>query len=262
MSNDIKYKRLSNLAVLLEENPLAYYWMGFLMADGHFDKSKRIKFVLSQKDEHQVMRLASFVGFTGKIQRHKYYAGFSCQNVDIVPKLCAKFGIVSNKTEHPCKLDFAEDDLFLAAFIGFIDGDGCIKKVYKRKDAGIIIKCHRSWLPVLSYFNKRIQQISKTTCNSNVIVNNAGYASINWTRGLLIRWLKSQSIRMKLPVLERKWNLIDLSLTSRQDVGEQRRIKIAELLQKGFSYKDIARQIGITYSGVYMPQYRRRKGVL
>jgi len=252
-----KSRRVADLSILLKDTPLTYYWMGFLIADGHFAKLTRIKLTVAPKDKKHLEKFARFIHYTAKIKRDGLGIRVQSQNADIVPLICKKFNIVSNKTEHPCRFTFKRSDLFLAALIGFIDGDGCIKKQYKRNDAYITIKCHKSWVNTFRYFDSRVKQISGI--ESKALVKDAEYGVITWSRNLLIQWLKKQAIRMQLPILTRKWDKIDLNYISRQDIGKQRSIKIYNLRKKGNAIKDIAKQLGISYAGVYLALQRRKE---
>ena len=59
-SND--FVRHSKLDVLLDETCINYYWLGFLLADGHFDtKSSRLVFWIDKKDRDQVIKFCEHI---------------------------------------------------------------------------------------------------------------------------------------------------------------------------------------------------------
>lgn len=143
-----------------------------------------------------------------------------------------------------------DDNLFLSLVVGFIDGDGNIKKVTNREDASLTIKCHSSWLNNLDLINNRICNMIGIKCNNIVKLNNQGYARLIWTNSKVLRFLKKSTISLELPVLERKWNLIDENFISRQEIGEKRVNQVRELLENGWSKGNIASYLGVGQSCV------------
>ena len=80
------------------------------------------------------------------------------QNKDICIKLCDKFNIKNNKTYEPMELNnySFNKELLFSLIIGFIDGDGCINKVYKKQDCNLRIHLHSSWLDNLIFIENFI----------------------------------------------------------------------------------------------------------
>jgi len=62
--------RKANLSVLLEETPITYYWIGFLMADGGFTE-RRIQLGVAEKDLDHLEKFRKFVNSTNKIGKVK-----------------------------------------------------------------------------------------------------------------------------------------------------------------------------------------------
>jgi len=54
-------KKLADLSPLLNETLEAYYWMGFIMADGHLSKQNRLTVTLAIKDSDHLLKLKEFV---------------------------------------------------------------------------------------------------------------------------------------------------------------------------------------------------------
>ncbi len=226
-------KKQSDLSILLEENPLTYYWIGFLLADGNFGKTNTIKCTLSSIDKNHLIKLKKFLKIKAlNFEQDKKYSTIKAMDGINVPLICKKFNINSNKTYFPPKTSFIKKiknkDLITALMIGFIDGDGCIRP--KNKSFSLSVKCHSSWLDILSFFAK---EINKT---SNAKINNAGYAYFTITNHSSLKELKKKVLVMKLPVLKRKWDVIDLDFVPHKEALE-RNFKTFEKLYKKF--KDI-----------------------
>lgn len=104
-SRDRRHIDISNL--LLETNE-AYYWAGFLMADGSFDTTvMRMKCALSQKDISHLKLLALFLGAPetaislGNDANNYAYCALSVQDKELLPLFVKKFDLKANKTENP-----------------------------------------------------------------------------------------------------------------------------------------------------------------
>lgn len=202
-SNTRKARRKGDCSVLLQDTPLAYYWIGFIMADGHIHKAKRLKVALSNKDQHHLLTLAWFLQ-VNKVRARPEYSEFSVMDTESIGKLCHKFDIRQNKTIKPCNICWIKKDLLKALFIGFIDGDGSIRKQHGREDACLWIKCHGAWLGNLNIFSQAF--LGK----SQAYLNKDGYANLNIGNHLILKDLKQFAIDNNLPKLERKWKIIDL----------------------------------------------------
>ena len=96
------------------------------------------------------------------------------------------------------------DVLFLSLLVGFIDGDGCIRKQTNRNDCFIQLKGHSAWLSLFQAFEVRLNTIYNSTTNSAKI-NNAGYAYFGISNSKALE-LKKVIEYNQLPVLNRKWN--------------------------------------------------------
>lgn len=245
-------KTMANLGKLKEETAEAYYWMGFLMADGHFSKKCRLKLVLSSKDEYHLLEYGKFIEFKGRFNRRevrnsgKTYlnVGISVMDTKIVAILKDKFDITSNKTKRPPKfLPITEQDLVFAFVIGFIDGDGSIIKNFRRPDCRLTVKCHRSWLKYLNM----IAEVLYSTANKKMVPARVvrGYAEFSITDSVVLKLVKRKVQSMNLPVLTRKWNRIDLSFCSRREISKNRIKRAKIMLRQGFRNTDIAKELGI-----------------
>lgn len=234
--------RKNTLGILLEETLETYYWMGFLFADGHFNfKQKRVMLSLAIKDREHLQKAASFLG-TSIQKKESFKVTIGAANVEVFNKIVLKFKITNTKTYNPPNnLDFlVTDEHFLAFLIGFIDGDGCIKKQPFRQDCILIIKCHSSWKHILVEFEERLYTICKIP-KSHILtkINSRGYASVNFANHKVLNFLKEKVQDLKLPVLQRKWSKIDTSKKYRNSFTSFRE-EVLHLYNKGMTQKQIA----------------------
>lgn len=237
-------KRLCDLSSLLDETPQAYYWVGFLMADGHFSNG-RVTMCLSEKDLTQVKRFCDFIKWSGLYKpTDKGTIGIAPKHTDVIEKLCEKFDLKHDKTYAPPKTILNHDkELLKYLFIGFIDGDGSITKQHNRNDCMIRIKLHQSWLHVLKEFCELIGYDKE-----HAKVNKQGYANLYITNSKVVTELKK--LTKNILVLDRKWDKIDDSFVSRYLTSATRREKIIKMLNEGVRNKDIAKELNVSESCV------------
>lgn len=235
----------SEPSVLLEDSHLAYYWLGFILADGHINGKYRLTITLAVKDADHIKRFSNFVKCKNIKPQSKGRISVSLQDKCYIKQFKEKFDIHQRKTYNPPKFDIADDNLFLSMLIGYIDGDGCIKKQTGRKDCCLSIHIHSSWLGWLTSVIDRISKIVKIE-QSKPIIGKDGYARVNITNSEVLKFLKRHGKNNRLPVLNRKWKLIDLRLVSRYRKAHLRKKNIVELYQKGVGQKDIALKLKLS----------------
>jgi len=200
-------KCLADLNILLEESLITYYWIGFLLADGNFTDS-RLKLKLAKKDNNHVKKFAQYIKYQGSLGDEEN--SLSVMNTGYVSMLNNKFNINNRKTYNPPNITWIKDkNLLLSLIVGFIDGDGYIGKQYKRNDCILRIKCHSSWLDNLQYMTNTLYDLVYLS-PSKVKINNQGYASVNIGNSIVLKNIKLKTIEFNLPILERKWNLINI----------------------------------------------------
>jgi hypothetical protein len=252
---------------LLEDEPISYYWMGFLLADGHFNAEKGfIAISLDGQDLNHLKKLHHFLNCSTKIRDCKgtNLKVFSIYKKTVVSQICQKFNISNRKTYNPP--DFfpkMSEDLYLSMLAGFIDGDGCIKNQTNRKDVILMIKIHSSWLGWLAELGERVtSQLGFSVPMPKI--NNAGYTSWFISNNLFIRKMKKEVLRLGLPVLLRKWDKINLDQISNREIEGL----VLELHQKGVSRKEIASRLKInldslskifTRNGFYLRNIKNKK---
>lgn len=244
--------RKCDLSRLLEDSYEACYWLGFLFADGHFSKKNRLKVVLSEKDRLHLEKLKSFLSISSCMRQYvlanKVYYEISAMDTKVFKILAEKFNTSSNKTKEPCDISKLSEDKLFCLSVGFIDGDGSITKVHKRLHPQLTVKCHANWLGNL----RLMYPYASTRLDSR------GYAKSVITDSEVLKNIKTRAIEYNLPILQRKWDNIDLSFTSRNQRTKDNLPIIKDLLIKGFSQKEICLLCGYSPSGLSLLIKRKR----
>jgi len=243
-------KRIGDANYLLTDNLDTYYWVGFILADGHIEDG-RLSITLSGKDKEHLNKLSEhlYVKTQDKINNKKYSACIlSLMHKDIINIFVDRFDIKSNKTINPPNINVFKNldfDKLFSIFIGFTDGDGNIRKLHNRCDFHIRIKTHKNWLPVLDYFNNVLDLGGHTR------INKLGYATLEISNSVFCKKIKEKAIGYNLPFLERKWSEIDLSFVGRNEKADQNKIAIFRMLNEGLSHKEIYKKLNISKSSYY-----------
>ena len=242
----------SDMSVLLLDNYISYYWIGFLLADGHISKLNRLSFALSVKDIDHLKKFNKYIKGERNISKikNKNIYTYSYQDKFWVSKLVEKFDIDSKKTYNPPRYIPEDNFLFLSMLIGFIDGDGNIRYQYKRKDCLCIIKLHSSWLPWLELVTDKLKSIGLKIPYPKII--NAGYAELHITGMHNLIFLKIFAMENKIPYLNRKWDIINTKYISRYIKSFLIKEKVKNILIKNINIKpkDIAKKLNIKRSYV------------
>lgn len=226
-------QRVADLSKLLEDNYQSYYWIGFLLADGSFSDN-RLKLTLKKSDSQQVHKFGEFISYTGTYGTSEISESVACKDSVVVPKVMNKFGIPQNKTYNPPGLEGVNSDYMYCILAGFIDGDGNIQNQSGREDFMLRIKLHSSWLKILNIFSVLICGQEKAT------INKQGYAQLSITNTKVLQELKEKILSYNLPLLKRKWDIIDMDFVSKYTTAEDLRNRVIELLKQGVKQKDIA----------------------
>ncbi len=196
-------KKDGDCSVLLTDALINYYWLGFIFADGHIDKSVRLKVTLSSLDRLHLDKLRIYLSKSKFTEDKVKYTSISVMDSKVIRLLCEKYNIHSDKTKNPCDISSILNNNLTSFLIGFIDGDGCIFNQTNRIDTLCTVKCHKSWIDNLNYLTNHLYNENKA------YLTNAGYARFSISHKIL-KELKDFSIKNKLPILERKWNKIKM----------------------------------------------------
>jgi len=224
IQNNIHRSPRYHLENLMKENLSAYYWIGFLLADGCFYKGLienkypryNLCLQLAPKDRNHLEKFIKFIRYKNSIsvRKTKFHGiTISTAGKNIITKIMKKFDIQFNKTYNPPQLNtfknLSEDKLF-SLIIGYIDGDGCVRKKKNSNNYVIQIENHKCW----AEFNKHIETFLFNTFNENRKNTSMRYrknrntCSISITQNNLIRKIKTKIKELDLPYMKRKWNQI------------------------------------------------------
>lgn len=236
---------------LLDDTPETYYWIGYLLADGHFYEN-RIKFTQSGLDKISVEKFKTYLEASCDVKYNSKLDSFefSIMNVDIVPKIKTKFDIKENKTYCPPDKKIFEDmdiDLLAYLFIGFIDGDGHIANLHNRPDYNLRIKVHSSWCDVLNICIERLFGLS-----DYVKINNQGYADVTIGDSQILKQFKRKYFEnIIFEPLHRKWDVIDLNYVGKYEQAKITFEKVKELYKKNYPVKQICQILNLKEGLVY-----------
>lgn len=245
--------RSGDASKLLLENPEAYYWAGFIAADGHIDKNERLMITLAIKDSEHLKKFAEFIetqNYSESLNRKYPNCYVSIQDPLLIGRFAEKFDFNSNKTTIPPNLVWLSGDLFISFLCGFIDGDGSIRKQTGRSDSVLTLKGHSSWIKNYLFFEKQVyieSKIEKYREKPTAHLNSDGYVELYFSDRKVLNFLKNKTVELNLPVLDRKWCKIDLSLpNSRYETAKHIKFKVRELKNKGLSQKEISQNLNIS----------------
>lgn len=205
------------LLPLLSEDLQAYYWIGYLMADGYMhDGLGQVVLVSAIKDKEHLENFAKFLRSSAKV----YEAGktsyslkgekqvrVSVADINNCGLIKKKFDWNFRKTYNPPSVQvlnkvLSEKDKFLAYFIGFVDGDGSING-----SLGISIENFKTWSVVYSFFCEKFAEFGIYSKASELVFNRKRYVRIYFDKSLTLT-LKEFIITNNLTVLRRKWDKV------------------------------------------------------
>jgi hypothetical protein len=249
-----EYKIYCKIEKLLLETPIAYYWIGFLLADGHF-VDHIIQLGLAEKDSSHVEKFKKYIDYNGNSRSN----GIGISD-SVIPQIIKKFNISNRKTYDPPDLLWIKDkDLLFSLIVGFIDGDGCIGKRKDNNKPRLMIGVYESWINNMIFFHNFLFEISGYTTTVIPIINhNKKAAILDIGDNRVLAFMKKKVIDLKLPVMKRKWDKIDENYISPELLLVD---KIKEIQKLTMVKTEIAKQAGISYGKLYK-LYDKYKGVL
>lgn len=238
--------RGSEIAILLDDSPESFYWMGFILADGSFNNN-RFKITLAIKDKDHLIKLAEYLKYFRSVSETSTTASIDSKNIDIIPLICDKFDIKPQKTFNPpATIKHFAIDLQYCLLAGFIDGDGHIRKQYNRNDFLLVIKNHSSWENILREFNELIDGTTNFTK-----INNSGYARLIISNSEVLKNLKKRILSYNIPIMNRKWDIIDLNFVTRNIRAEELKSNVLKDLKDGLSVSESSVKNNSNYENVY-----------
>lgn len=253
INRSFDFLRKSNMNILLENTVESFYWIGFLLADGYINDFIRLDLTLSIKDLDHLIKFSKYVE-CDNIQKDETKCSIALQNREVCPKICEKFKINIRKTYNPINIiDYQFDkELIFSLIIGFIDGDGCINKVYKRQDCNLRIHLHKSWLDNLIFMEDFIYRYFKRKKERRLSkIGNDGYSLLSISDNEIINNLKKECIRLCLPIMDRKWKRIDENKISRNILFRNVKSDIIKLYESGLSPLEIISKLDLKKGVVY-----------
>lgn len=223
-----------SLSKLLNGSNESYYWIGFIIADGHITKEDNIQVNVSGRDISHMIRLRDYLGDVKIYFKNGIVRLHLCDRPTVI-KIKELFNWKTNKTKNPLDIPHLNDDELFSLIIGFIDGDGSISK-----KGTLTVKCDLSWKENLEFFYQHLSGNNKyfntTSCGCSIFYI-CDYPTL--------RNLKQKAISLKLPVMERKWDKINLN-----KVMKYEKSKIVEILIDK-SVKEIEEITGFSKSLIY-----------
>lgn len=233
-------KALSNQFNLINGSNESLYWIGFCMADGHFnEKNKQLQINLAKKDFRHLEKFAEFMDYKKKLNKPSLNIGIG----EIWNSLYNKFKINHQKTLFPCDLSNLTYEELIPITIGFIDGDGSIdKKGY------IKVKGHKVWenniKKMLSTFTGKFNKEYTPYYDGNLV-------SCHITDIEITKYIKKIAVEMDLPILDRKWSRISFDKLSKKE-RSTKKIEICKFYyNQGCSNKQISLNTGLSISFIY-----------
>lgn len=272
------FKR-ANLNILLDNSNTSFYWLGFILADGHLSKRGELMMVCAQKDKDHLQNFANYINYGNLSIDNSNYLRLRTMDREIVPKIKNLLEIDNRKTYNPPDTSVFEkltDDQFISLFIGYIDGDGHIKKNKNRNDFQMSIRCHVNWSNILKYWCERIYKIFNCHQGQKQYsllkkCENYTYGYLCITKVKVLQGLAKFCIDKQIPFLKRKWGRIDVNFVPFLEKERKLafevfklfklgvpRVKIVELINKKklaldammTAYRISSRKLGITLSNI------------
>lgn len=195
--------RNGTLQPLFEETNLAYYWLGFIMADGWISKEGQLVIALSNKDKNHLQKIADLLKTSindyPSSNKKGIQSRLSIQDKKHGILLRNKLNIRDKKTYEIPNIDFISNKFLLPFFIGFIDGDGSLV------NNSIKIECWKNWEQAFINFGDFLQKEYKI--KYKISFNKNKYVKISF--GIKeSRLIKQEVLKLNVPFMERKWDLI------------------------------------------------------
>lgn len=240
--------RKGSAAKLIDGSLLSAYWIGFLLADGWISEYDRLQLALSIQDLTHLTKFAEYIGtsISTGMSHNRHYVRTTIKDIDHIPILKERFGFHNKKTYNPPVVPFnVSNEELMALVLGFIDGDGSINP-----RGHIRIKCHSSWLPVLTYFHESVQSYFNMDICNGPYINRQGYAQWSITKFELVDNLYKFGITNNLPLLERKWSLVKQHVPKFSHLNIDRIEELYRLRDLGHNISTIANILGCSTTTV------------
>lgn len=230
---------------LLEDNNISYYWHGFIMGDGNINEKGRLAITLSEKDSSHLYELSKIINCSIKTFEAKTsytkgkYISLISSDVYAAKDLIKKYKIISPKTYNPPDLScLVNKNNFISFFIGLFDADGCFDFRKSKVISTLKIEMHSSWENCLQFLSSKLS--SYFDIESRVRKTSRGYVKLVITKYKHIQTLKKKAIELNLPILQRKWQDVDIYYVPKKFVLNNSIDKLISMVDNGKSWQDIA----------------------
>jgi len=199
---------------LVKDNPIAHYWQGFILGDGYITVKGHITITSAKKDAEHLKQIGKLIPGRFKVITHKTaytkgdYLTFDAYDVETAQQLIKRFNIITPKTYNPPDIQYINDyDKFIPFFAGLFDADGCFD-IRNGKAVSLNIEMHNSWKSVLLDIQTKLKII--LNINAKVFETAKGYIKMQIFNQETLKTLKRHVTGFNIPLLERKWNSINL----------------------------------------------------
>lgn len=206
-----------DLSILLEKNPISFYLLGFILADGCFTSKNDITVSQTIDNKDFFYDLIKFMnGDINKIKTRtiqvnaftkKPYTSvfFRVGHKKIIDQLKYILKIESAKTYNPIgNIEyFFQKELLPYFFIGLVDGDGCVW--LSKKSPQLRIEMHRSWFSILEKLCNNLNEFYNL--NFKVKLSKRGYAQL-WS-GSVHTTVWAYNTAKSSFHMKKKWSKID-----------------------------------------------------
>ena len=262
------YERMGDLSPLLDETCESFYWLGFILADGHLRPPGGFSMNLSVKDKGHLEKLSKFFNYKKELRKsiqHSYeiYVMSFC-DPDNFDELVDKFSISQTKTYNPpdfYEYDFS-DDLMFSLIIGFIDGDGWMNHTRSGSQLGIV--SHIKWKNNLEFIKEFLYRYccfsNKMKKPSIYIKENKCVLQISNLYNIINMKNKAIDLGLDRIYLKRKWDRIDINHENPVTKLSRERMEKALKMKQGKCHvSEIAKELGMSVPGVYNILSRAKK---
>ena len=239
---------------LLCKSNLSFYWLGFMLADAHFSKLNRIKITLSLKDLSHLEKIKQFLPGKISVQTNRKYPTCSWCVMDSrsVKELKERYSISERKTFVEPNLSSLNVEQMFCLIVGFIDGDGSITNQHGRTDCFLRIKVHANWEKTLNLFADIIASIFSEFTRPKVLINSKGYCEFRISNNEVLRRMRKMALSLELPVMERKWQKIDLEASHKYGIAASKRDLVFKLRTNGLKLREIKELVSLSESRICM----------
>lgn len=234
-----------NIEILLNESHESFYWIGFLLADGTFTKSGELRCHLAIKDLPHLEKLVKYVEYKNKIHLDHNDNPTNClisiRDEIIVKQIINKFDIHHKKTYNPPHNDIFTNmklDQLKSLILGFIDGDGSISppKSVMSKYVHLTIGCHKSWGDTFKHISEILSNNWYSYC----------YKEVSYLKNMTfldIKNLKLFALENNLPIMDRKWDNVDIHHNTTREISAIRRKTINSMFENGMTINEISDEL-------------------